>query len=958
MQRQLRLFVDEWCAPTLNQGRITRWETTLMDSSFNPYLKWLGIPLKHQPPTHYRLLGVEQFESDADIIERAADRQMTYLRSLQAGENGKAAQQLLNEISAAKVCLLDPKRKAEYDAKLQPAAAKETQNGAATAAANGSGIHSAAGVVGEFALASPAVPKPAPRRAATPDNSGIRTAQPLKPPPRPAASGIVIAAVPTSPPGAAEPTPAPKNMLPLVLAAVGAGGFLLLCLAIAIIAMLPGDEPVDVAQNDPPNNVAANNTSATENDTAISHNDSGANNNSGGNSTDTSTNTESPTTTETPTDESANPVVEPPTTSDVDQTEPATPAQGAIVEIDAPFLLNSLDNDELVLSDREFVFANVARQLRGLDYTRWQFGPIAPFKVKVERSGDVYLILPPDQYARDLPSVSVADWEDTALSCDVVADGRTLACRVLRYAGKPKKELSIASSSAVWPILAVGKIHKHARILGEIVDNTNPDTPVKPVVKPPRPDKPPIKPPRGTEEEPEDEPEPQPTKVAARLKVPSNDSQKPIREKLAQLYDIDALKTPDEKLRVAKNLLDVAKEPSDKPEERYVMMATGAQLAADGGDLVSALAAIDLISADFDGDSSAMKLHLARMFAKSSVNANAKAQQLAHVLPVIDEGLANDHFDAIDDLVKELLAARIRPMPPELAGRRKIALDMKDTYRKVVSARKTLATNPDDPVANEVVGEYLCYYKLDWEQGLPHLAKSGDDALKDAAGGDTVNPETAKAQLAVADKWYNIAKDLDVKTDERQKGSLLARAQEWYEKASGDLDGLDEAHAKKRIDEVQEDLVKMGWVDVPRKATITAASGYGFQCYLNGERLFSGSYGVESTTATLKRGDVLMFHATKGTGSYGSYGKGFACVIAYEGNYTPVATGLSKGWEGYVPANQLNWYRPDGIASTAPIVASSGSGHQDLVVQTGVGARSIWYAAANSSDAYFVYRVR
>jgi hypothetical protein len=317
--------------------------------------------------------------------------------------------------------------------------------------------------------------------------------------------------------------------------------------------------------------------------------------------------------------------------------------------------------------------------------------------------------------------------------------------------------------------------------------------------------------------------------------------------------------------------------------------------------------------------------------------------------------LANDHFDAIDELVKELLAARLRH--PELAGRRKIALDMKDTYRKVVAARKTLTTTPDDAAANQALGEYLCYYKLDWEQGLPHMAKASDEALKKAAGLDVANPEKGTEQLAVADAWYEIAKELDVKTDERQKGSLLARAQEWYEKATSDLEGLDEASAKKRLDEVKSELVKMGWVDVPRRATIVATSGYGFQCYLNGERLFSGSYGVESTTATLKRGDVLMFHATKSSSSFGSYGKGFACVIAYEGNSTPVATGLSKGWEGYVPANQLDWYRPDGVADTVPILVSSGSGHQDLALQTGVGARSIWYAAA-SSEAYFFYRVR
>ncbi len=39
-----------------------------------PYHKWLGIPEDEQPPNHYRLLSVPQFEPDADVIEGAKGR--------------------------------------------------------------------------------------------------------------------------------------------------------------------------------------------------------------------------------------------------------------------------------------------------------------------------------------------------------------------------------------------------------------------------------------------------------------------------------------------------------------------------------------------------------------------------------------------------------------------------------------------------------------------------------------------------------------------------------------------------------------------------------------------------------------------------------------------------------------------------------------------------------------------
>ena len=89
-----------------------------MSESFNVYQKWLGIPPHQQPPHHYRLLGIELFESDPEVIAYAADRQMAHVRTLSTGEHVKLAQQLLNDISAARVQLLNPQKKASYDAAL------------------------------------------------------------------------------------------------------------------------------------------------------------------------------------------------------------------------------------------------------------------------------------------------------------------------------------------------------------------------------------------------------------------------------------------------------------------------------------------------------------------------------------------------------------------------------------------------------------------------------------------------------------------------------------------------------------------------------------------------------------------------------------------------------------------------------------------------------------------------
>ena len=90
-----------------------------MPDQFDPLYVWLGIPPKDQPPHHYRLLGLEIFEENPDVIDAATNRQTSYLHGMASGPNRKFSQELLNDVAAARACLLDPDRKAKYDEKLR-----------------------------------------------------------------------------------------------------------------------------------------------------------------------------------------------------------------------------------------------------------------------------------------------------------------------------------------------------------------------------------------------------------------------------------------------------------------------------------------------------------------------------------------------------------------------------------------------------------------------------------------------------------------------------------------------------------------------------------------------------------------------------------------------------------------------------------------------------------------------
>ena len=98
---------------------------------FDPYLKWLGIRPEDRPADHYRLLGIDRFEDDLDVIENAAHRQAAFVKTFRLGEHVDCCEKLLAEIATARLCLLDPRKKETYDNSLRipvpPPAPEPTQ---------------------------------------------------------------------------------------------------------------------------------------------------------------------------------------------------------------------------------------------------------------------------------------------------------------------------------------------------------------------------------------------------------------------------------------------------------------------------------------------------------------------------------------------------------------------------------------------------------------------------------------------------------------------------------------------------------------------------------------------------------------------------------------------------------------------------------------------------------------
>ncbi|MBC8871315.1 MAG: hypothetical protein H8E44_17965 [Planctomycetes bacterium] len=214
-----------------------------MAKKFDPYYKWLGIPPRDQPPNNYRLLGIELFESDRDVIDAAANRVMAYLKDLAAGDEAEYSQQLLNEVSRARISLLNKHKKETYDKELR-----------ADLKSKG---------VPEPKAGKPAARAPAKKRAGV--STGKEAAE--EPPvtslfpkiridaPRPKPDAPEVYAEPDEPAeeGPAEEGPAEeksrRKLIAVIVAAVG--GVLLAGLIVTVVLLLSGsgDDQVASAQN-------------------------------------------------------------------------------------------------------------------------------------------------------------------------------------------------------------------------------------------------------------------------------------------------------------------------------------------------------------------------------------------------------------------------------------------------------------------------------------------------------------------------------------------------------------------------------------------------------------------------------------------------------------------------------------------------------------------------------------
>lgn len=290
--------------------------------------------------------------------------------------------------------------------------------------------------------------------------------------------------------------------------------------------------------------------------------------------------------------------------------------------------------------------------------------------------------------------------------------------------------------------------------------------------------------------------------VQLRPRPPSAETQKSVRDKMDAVFETGKAKTDVHRLSVAKELQRVAAETVGKLDEKFVLLRTAAELAADAGEIRTSIQYVDRLAQDFDFN----RLNAKQAFAlRAADRANTSSEvnallQVSNELgcELIDQGA----YDEALALTQAVQKAAIRAMDKDLNKRvsellaaRKI---QNSAWQAYANAASVLDLDAMDAEANLIAGHWHAGETRDWGLALQCFEKCNNEALAQVATADLKDPSKADGIEAVADEWFRLG------SQGSENSSLLLRAGHWYQQLEVVGNGLAKEKAIRRSREIRE----------------------------------------------------------------------------------------------------------------------------------------------------------
>jgi hypothetical protein len=303
-----------------------------------------------------------------------------------------------------------------------------------------------------------------------------------------------------------------------------------------------------------------------------------------------------------------------------------------------------------------------------------------------------------------------------------------------------------------------------------------------------------------------------------RISLPDDATAEAALKVVSEVYksEYEIAKSSDQKLALAKKILQTATETKSDPVGRYVALRVAKDIATKEGNLEVAFAAIDRLAAEYEVDQISLRAAAITDGAKIPRSQSELEIFCQKVGLVIEQCVQADRYDLARTLGEVALSSSRKSKNAELTRsvviRNKEVVQIEHEFVSIRAPLKALDENPTDPEANTKVGAFRCFIKGDWAVGTTFLALGDDESFKALAAAEL--SETPNA-MTLGDDWWELADDSEGITERQVK----LHAVEWYRKALPVLDGLARAKVESRIHSV---IAKEASSDSSTKATSAA----------------------------------------------------------------------------------------------------------------------------------------
>jgi hypothetical protein len=308
-----------------------------------------------------------------------------------------------------------------------------------------------------------------------------------------------------------------------------------------------------------------------------------------------------------------------------------------------------------------------------------------------------------------------------------------------------------------------------------------------------------------------------------RADVPAAKSVAEARKLIKDLFKKEyARPAAKDQAALAVKLLEQAEKSKGDPPARFALLEEARELAAKAGDAATAMKAADQTSSSFKVSRGKVWAEIASPLVGSAKSPRSSRDVAILLLSAAGHACDENEWAAAVSLARHAEIAARKSKDFQLLKNTRVRARhisrLNAEADKILDDLALLKSKPDDPAANLAVGRFLCLYKIDWDAGVPLLAKGSNEKLKSAALRDLkALAGDATAQLAAADAWYDLAKS-EVKD---RRPAMQVRAHHWYLQALPMLTSLQKVKAENRIAELQPAVAAVGgsrsmWAEIRR----------------------------------------------------------------------------------------------------------------------------------------------